>query len=83
MEVFESYTKLDVEETGIGVLYKIIHSGNEILEMEPCDDLPFSTICPIPVPHKFYGLSVAETVEDVQLVRSTLTRNLMDNYVLG
>ena len=47
--------------------------------MEPCDDLPFSTICPIPVPHKFYGLSVAETVEDVQLVRSTLTRNLMDN----
>lgn len=83
VEVFESYTKLDVEDTGIGVLYKIIHSGNEILEMEPCDNLPFSTICPIPVPHKFYGLSVAETVEDVQLVRSTLTRNLMDNMYLA
>ena len=81
VEVFESYTKLDLEDTGVGVLYKVIHSGNEMLEMEPVDTIPFSSICPIPIPHKFYGLSVAETVEDIQLVRSTLTRNLLDNLL--
>ena len=83
VEVFESYVKIDAEETGVGVLYKIIHSGNEMLEMEPVDTIPFSSICPIPIPHKFYGLSVAETVEDIQLVRSTLTRNLLDNMYLA
>tara|TARA_R110002126_G_scaffold116475_1_gene255870 strand:+ start:1417 stop:3441 length:2025 start_codon:yes stop_codon:yes gene_type:complete len=83
VEIFESYTKLDLDESGIGVLYKVIHSGNDMLEMEPVDTIPFSSICPIPIPHKFYGLSVAETVEDIQLVRSTLTRNLLDNMYLA
>tara|TARA_R100001463_G_scaffold59_9_gene298 strand:+ start:3419 stop:5434 length:2016 start_codon:yes stop_codon:yes gene_type:complete len=83
IEVFESYTRLDMEDNGVGVLYKIIHSGNEILEKEPVDTIPFSSICPIPIPHKFYGLSVAETVQDIQLVRSTLTRNLLDNMYLA
>jgi len=83
VEVFESYTRLDMEDNGVGVLYKVIHSGNEILEKEPVDTIPFSSICPIPIPHKFYGLSVAETVQDIQLVRSTLTRNLLDNMYLA
>jgi hypothetical protein len=83
VEVFESYVKMDMEESGVGVLYKIIHSGNEVLEVDPVDTIPFSSICPIPIPHKFYGLSVAETVQDIQLVRSTLTRNLLDNMYLA
>ena len=83
VEVFESYVKMDIEESGVGVLYKIIHSGNEVLEVDPVDTIPFSSICPIPIPHKFYGLSVAETVQDIQLVRSTLTRNLLDNMYLA
>tara|TARA_R110000823_G_scaffold175596_3_gene308127 strand:+ start:55 stop:2070 length:2016 start_codon:yes stop_codon:yes gene_type:complete len=83
VEVFESYTRLDMEDNGVGVLYKVIHAGNEILEKEPVDTIPFSSICPIPIPHKFYGLSVAETVQDIQLVRSTLTRNLLDNMYLA
>lgn len=83
VEVFESYVKMDMEQSGVGVLYKIIHSGNEVLEIDPVDTIPFSSICPIPIPHKFYGLSVAETVQDIQLVRSTLTRNLLDNMYLA
>ena len=83
VEVFESYVKMDMEQSGVGVLYKIIHSGNEVLEVDPVDHIPFSSICPIPIPHKFYGLSVAETVQDIQLVRSTLTRNLLDNMYLA
>jgi hypothetical protein len=83
VEVFESYVKMDMEQSGVGVLYKIIHSGNEVLEVDPVDTIPFSSICPIPIPHKFYGLSVAETVQDIQLVRSTLTRNLLDNMYLA
>jgi hypothetical protein len=83
VEINESYMKLDIDGSGVSVLHKICHSGGEILDLEPIDYIPFSTVCPIPIPHKFYGLSVAETVEDIQLVRSTLTRNLLDNMYLA
>ena len=83
VEVFESYLNLDSEEGDVSVLYKVTHAGSEVLECEPIDYKPFSTVCPIPIPHKFYGLSVAETVQDIQLIRSTLTRNLLDNMYLA
>jgi len=44
--------------------------------------IPFSTICPLPIPHKFYGMSVADTVKDIQLIKSTIVRNLLDNMYL-
>jgi len=72
-----------MDDSDVSVLYKVISSSNTLLSVEPIDYIPFSTICPIPIPHKFYGLSVAETVEDVQLIRSTLTRNLLDNMYLA
>ena len=83
IQIYESYIKLDTDGSGVSVLHKICHSGKEILDIEPIDYIPFSTVCPIPIPHKFYGLSVAETVQDVQLIRSTLTRNLLDNMYLS
>ena len=83
IQVYESYIKLDTDGSGVSVLHKICHAGKEILDIEPIDYIPFSTVCPIPIPHKFYGLSVAETVQDVQLIRSTLTRNLLDNMYLS
>jgi hypothetical protein len=83
VEVFESYMRLDMEGDGITVLHKIISAGNTLLSLEPVDTIPFSSVCPIPIPHKFFGLSVSETVEDVQLIRSTLTRNLLDNMYLA
>ena len=81
--VNESYMKLDMDGSGISVLHRILSSGSEVLDCEPIDYIPFSSVCPIPIPHKFYGLSVAETVQDIQLIRSTLTRNLLDNMYLA
>ena len=34
------------------------------------------------MPHRFYGRSVSELVEDVQLVKSTVMRQLLDNMYL-
>jgi len=83
VEIYESYMNLEMDDSEIAVLHKITHSGNEILDIEPIDYKPFSAICPLPIPHKFYGLSIAELIQDVQLIRSTLTRNLLDNMYLS
>ena len=34
------------------------------------------------MPHKFYGLSVYDIISDLQLIKTTLMRNLLDNMYL-
>ena len=83
--VYESYVKYDYDEDGIAELRKIVSAGadgNHILSNMPCDNVPFVTITPIPMPHRFYGRSIAELVEDVQLMKSTVMRQLLDNMYL-
>ena len=77
--VFECYIKLDVEETGVAEWRKVTVAGQEILDNEPVEDIPFATICPIPTPHRFYGRSIADLVMPTQRLQSVLTRQMLDN----
>lgn len=80
--VYESYLRTDYDGDGIAELRRILTVGNTVLENEPVDRRPFCTLCPIPIPHKFYGESVADQVMPVQEVKSVLLRNLLDNMYL-
>tara|TARA_Y100000389_G_scaffold37566_1_gene31879 strand:- start:1916 stop:4105 length:2190 start_codon:yes stop_codon:yes gene_type:complete len=85
VEVYECYLKVDMDGDGIAELRKIIVAGSngyQILSNESCDNIPFCSLTPIPMPHRFYGRSVSELVEDVQLVKSTVMRQLLDNMYL-
>ncbi len=75
----ENYVKTDYDGDGIAELRKVCTIGSTVLANEPIDSIPFVSICPIRIPHKFFGLSVADQVESLQLIKSTLMRNLMDN----
>ena len=75
----ENYLQTDWDGDGIAELRKVCSVGKKILENEPIDSIPFVSITPIKIPHKFFGLSVADLVMDLQLIKSTLLRNLMDN----
>ena len=83
--IYESYVKYDYDEDGIAELRKIVSAGDDgsmVLENMPCDNVPFVTITPIPMPHRFYGRSLSELVEDIQLMKSTVMRQLLDNMYL-
>ena len=85
IEIYECYVKCDMDGDGIAELRKVIVAGSEastILENMPCDFIPFCSLTPVPMPHRFYGRSVSELVEDVQLVKSTVMRQLLDNMYL-
>ena len=75
----ESFLKTDYNNDGITELRKICTVGSTVLANEEIDSIPFVSITPIKIPHKFFGLSVADLVMDLQLMKSTLMRNLMDN----
>jgi hypothetical protein len=40
---------------------------------------PFATLTPIIMPHRFYGLCPADLIKDIQLIKTTLFRQLLDN----
>ena len=75
----ESFVRTDYDGDGIAELRKVCTVGDYVLANEEIDNVPFVSITPIKIPHKFFGLSVADLVTDLQLYKSVLMRNLMDN----
>ena len=49
-----------------------------ILEIEDADYIQYSSICPYPMPHKFYGLSLADKLIEVQRVKTGIQRHMLD-----
>ena len=89
IEVFECYIKTDINGKGIASLTQVFYAGNEILQdekgkemIEEVDYVPFHSICPIPIPHKFFGNSLADRTTDIQLIKTTITRQMLDNLYL-
>ena len=82
VEYYECYLKTDYDDDGIPEHRRVCYAGTEILHNEECDYVPFHSICPIPIPHKFYGHSLADRAMDLQLIKSTITRQMLDNLYL-
>ena len=60
VEVYECYIRADMDGDGIAELHRVVYAGKKIMEQEETDYVPFHSLCPIPIPHKFYGLSLAD-----------------------
>lgn len=77
--VHDVYMKLDWDEDGVAELRRVIMVNTTILYNEEVDYQPFVAMSAIPIPHKHVGMSIAETVMDVQKLATQLTRQLLDN----
>ena len=81
----ESYVKIDMDGDGIAELRKVCTMGQayEVMRNEPADMVPFAVFCPDPEPHTFFGMSVADQVMDIQLLKSNIQRNMLDSLALA
>ena len=82
--VTEAYMRIDVDGTGTPVLHKITCGGTsyELLDYEPCDELPFAKFEIDPEPHTFYGRSLAEIIIDDQDAATSILRGILDNVAM-
>lgn len=80
--VSECYIRTDFDDDGIAELRKVIKCGSQILENEEVDHIPFAAITPIIMCHRFFGLSMADQTMDIQMHKSVLWRQMMDNLYL-
>lgn len=77
--VYECYKRIDVDGDGYAELRKITYSGEVVISNEEIDYIPFVAITPVIMSHRFFGRSIADLVMDLQLIKSTLLRNILDN----
>lgn len=80
--VTECYIKCDYDGDGISELRRVVRAGNEILANEVVDVAPFVSITPVPMPHRFFGLSIADLSEESQRIKTSILRGMLDNMYL-
>ena len=78
----EAYVKVFDPEDEMVKLYRCEMLGNKCVEYEEVDRTPFISLSPIMMPHKFTGIAVADLVKDIQQIRTTIYRQMLDNLAL-
>jgi hypothetical protein len=64
-------------------LRRVVIVGKTILSDEECDEVTLYALCPIPLPHQHTGLSVADSVMDLEKIGTALLRGALDNVYLA
>jgi hypothetical protein len=75
----EAFLYVDFDGDGIAEYRKVTKIGKKLLDNVPFDSLPIIGGTAIMMPHKHYGLSIHDLIKDVQVIKSTVTRQLLDN----
>lgn len=81
--VLEAYMRCDYDGDGIAELRKITMAGNTLLDNEQVDCVPFVSITPVPLPHQFFGLSIADLAMESQRTKTSILRAQLDNMYLA
>lgn len=90
VKITEHYIRMDYEGTGRPCLYQVITGGDQgtILKRDGKDSIvkfdaiPFAATTPVPVPHRFFGRSIADLVMPIQREKTALKRGMLDNLYL-
>lgn len=77
------YVLVDWNGDGIAERRCIYRLKNRILSNEDCEQVPIATASPILVAHRWDGMSVAETISDLQQLKTELTRQTMNSAYLA
>ena len=83
--VTDCWVHMDEDGDGYSELRNVLAAGAgpvTILADMEVNSIPFASLTAVPMPHKFFGRSIADQVMDLQLIRSTLLRQMLDNIYL-
>jgi len=81
----ETYIRVDYDGDGFAELRKIcvIGDSKNIVANEEVPFCPFVDLCPDPEPHTWLGTGVGDNVDDIQLIKSSVMRNVLDSLALA
>jgi len=89
VDLYECYIRVDKDGDGVAELLQVWYAGNagggKVLSWDEWeDDVPFTDIPCYPIPHSWVAESLFDRTADIQRVKTTLLRQLLDNtYAVG
>jgi hypothetical protein len=77
------WVKADAEGDEQSRLYYAIIVGRTVLFAQPVGRIPVASMTAQPLPHRHIGMSVAETITDLQDIKQAVKRGGLDNLYLA
>jgi len=77
------FVLVDYDGDGIAERRCVYRLKDKILSNEECAQVPIATASPILIAHRWDGMSVAETVSDLQQLKTELTRQMVNSAYLA
>ena len=85
VRVTEAYMLIDRDGDGISEWWRVLVGGDYaevLISADAVDGHPYASVTPIPIPHRFYGLGIADVVSDINNIQTTLWRQYLDSLYL-
>jgi hypothetical protein len=79
----DEFVLVDYDKDGIAELRRVMRSNKTVLYNEEVEFGLFAKLCPVPMSHKVYGMSLAEQVMPEQRINTVVLRQTMDNLYLS
>lgn len=87
IDFLEAYVRVDFDGDGIAELRRITLCGGQLPPgdewNQECDEIPFSYGVPVRMAHRHIGISMDDFIGDLQLIRTTVFRQGLDNTYLS
>lgn len=80
--VTESWFRVDRDGDGIAEMKHFITIDDFIILEEDVTFVPLASLCPIDIPHEFFGLSMADMVRSSTLASTAILRGFVENTYL-
>lgn len=77
--LYETYIPLSLKGDGTSALYRIIHSGGVLFELDEVAYDNFLSFTPLRRPHSQFGNNFAKRIVPTQNARTVLTRAILDH----
>jgi ribosomal protein L29 len=77
--LYETFIKLSLNGKGTAALYRIIHAGGQMFEMDEVEEDNFLEFTPLRRPHSQFGNNFAKRIVPTQNARTVLTRGILDH----
>ena len=80
VEITEAWLKYDYNDDGFSEWRHVWFAGDMIIMNDEWTGMiPFFSFCFFPIPHKFYGMSVYDSIKDYYFQTTALARGMIDN----
>ncbi len=81
VDIVTHYIRLDIEGSGNLQIWRIVTGNDEEIELgrEKRSMIEFAALVPFPMPHRFYGQSLADKLIQTQKWKTSVTRQVNDH----